>query len=737
MDETIFANIYADMRHASTSRAEEDEIAGPQAAALDVRGCALLVGCGARHIEAEIVIDEINEAAAIESVEIGAAIAIRHSDQRNGAHRDLIADAILGRHFHRRGRCSRNAGRDFDVRFRHDQRHPLVPGRRTTAGDEQHAKGRKSQVGPRDTHAAILLSPHERASVAVRGQLQMQIHLSSLPYARNVRVTARARDNTLQMIERLALSVCAFLMLTAADSAAAGEARPNAIRAHVSFLADDLLEGRAAGSRGHELAAAYVAAQFLQLGLTPGGDDGSYSQTVHLLEATAVLPGSAAELNRDRETVAFEYGRDYLPTADFLASTSTVTAPLAFVGFGVSAPELDYDDLAQLDIRGRIAVAFSRAPAKFPADQRAYYSWAGEKYANLIRRGAVGLITIDLPEQAARMPWDRRVAMSWVPQMRWLDADGQPTDAYPELKLRFSFNADAAAKLFAGAERSLESAFTAASASEPQAFYLPGLLTLSATTGLRRTESSNVLGILRGSDPRLKHEYIVVTAHLDHLGRGAAVNGDTIYNGAQDNAVGIAILLETARILSQMDARPGRSIVFAAVTAEEKGLLGSDFFVQHPTVPRKGIIADLNIDMPLPLAPVKDLVAFGAEHSSLGPLAQRAAEASRYRLSPDPEPDAVHFIRSDQFSFIRQGIPALAFITGNRSRDGRTDIAALKRAFLDNRYHQPSDDLSQPIDYIGAADLADIYARMLVEIANAPTRPKWNRGDFFEQKFGR
>lgn len=183
MDEAVFADIDADMRHASTSRAEEDEIAGPQPAALYVRGCALLIGCGARHVEAEIVIDEINEAAAVESIEIGAAIAIRHSDQRNGAHRDLVADPILRRHFHRRERRGRNTVRNFDVRFGHDQRNPFVLGGRTTAGGEQHAERRKSQLGPRDNHAAILLSPHERASVAVRGQLQMQIQLSSLPYA--------------------------------------------------------------------------------------------------------------------------------------------------------------------------------------------------------------------------------------------------------------------------------------------------------------------------------------------------------------------------------------------------------------------------------------------------------------------------------------------------------------------------------------------------------------------------
>ncbi|HYM33852.1 MAG TPA: M28 family metallopeptidase, partial [Steroidobacteraceae bacterium] len=421
----------------------------------------------------------------------------------------------------------------------------------------------------------------------------------------------------------------------------------------MEFLADDLLEGRGAGSQGHALAANYVAAQFRQLGLAPGGAEKSYFQSVPLLEATPVLPGSAAHLARDGESIDFEYSTDYLPSADFSAPTSSLTAPLAFAGFGVTAPERKYDDFANIDVQGRIVVIFGGAPAKFPHDQRAYYSWQGSKFPNLIAHGAVGVITVDTPEDAERTPWEKRVNASWQPQMRWLDADNQPADAYGELKQRFRFSHQAAAKLFRNAAHSLEETFATAAIGEAQGFLLPGSITLTATTGLRRNESNNVVAVLAGSDPKLKNEYIVFSAHLDHLGRGKAVNGDSIYNGAHDNAVGSAILIEVARMLAMNTLRPKRSIIFLAVTAEEKGLLGSDYFANHPIVAKKNIVANFNIDMPLPLAPTRDFVAFGAEHSTIGPVVARAAQTQGYALSPDNEPAEVHFIRSDQFSFIR------------------------------------------------------------------------------------
>lgn len=522
--------------------------------------------------------------------------------------------------------------------------------------------------------------------------------------------------------------------------------RPEAIRSHVEFLASDLLEGRAAASRGYDIAAAYVAAQFRQSGLKNAGAAESFYQPVPLLEATAVLPGSSVELVVAGKTHSFEYGTHYLPSADFTSASSTLSAPLTFAGYGIEAPDLNYNDFASVELQGRIAVIFSGVPAKFPNNQRAYYSATNAKFESLIEHGAVGAVIVDSAENARLVPWERSVATSGAPQMRWLDEDGKPHNAFEQLKLRFRFNHEAADQLFEGAQLSFAEVLAAAEAGDPQAFELPGLLTLSATTGLRRTESVNVIASHPGSDPRLKNEYVVLTAHLDHLGRGAAVNGDSIYNGAQDNALGIGILLEMARALNASGARPRRSIVFAAVTAEEKGLLGSDYFAQHPPMlagqaggngSSGAIVADINLDMPLLFGPTQDFVALGEEHSSLGALARAAAANQGYRLSPDPAPELVGFLRSDQLSFIRQGIPSIALMGGYRSRDKRIDVAQLRRDFFEHHYHQPSDDATLPVDYATAADLARVNLRIALDAANATARPRWKSGDFFEAKFGR
>ncbi len=243
--------------------------------------------------------------------------------------------------------------------------------------------------------------------------------------------------------------------LQAAERGPWSEVQPDAIRSHVEFLAADLLEGRATASRGYDIAAAYVASQFRQAGLQPAGDDEkSYLQKVPLLEATPVLPGSSAELVRNDDTYTFEYGTHYLPNADFSSASSTLSAPMMFAGFGIDAPELGYNDFENIDVKGRIAVIFSGAPAKFPNEKRAYYSWEERKLSTLVDRGAVGVITIDSTADTKRTPWERRVAMSWIPQMRWLDETGQPQNAFPALKLRFRFNHDAATQLFETAQSS-------------------------------------------------------------------------------------------------------------------------------------------------------------------------------------------------------------------------------------------------------------------------------------------
>lgn len=499
------------------------------------------------------------------------------------------------------------------------------------------------------------------------------------------------------------------------------------LQAHTEFLASDLLEGRAPGSRGHELAAAYVAAQFRQFGLASlHGND--YAQPVPLLEAVAVLPGSSAVLRRGDEQIKFEYGSDFLPSADFFASSSTLSGPLSFVGFGINAPELRYDDFADIDLQGRIAVILPGAPARFNAVQRAYYGALPEKYANVIRRGAIGLIVAETPDADA--PWEKRIAMSWMPEMRRID-DGQPVDAFPELKLRFSFSSEAAAKLFAEPARNFEQVLAAAAEGEPQGFELPGTLTLTATTGLRRTESDNVIGVLRGSDPKLKNEFVVLTAHLDHLGRGSAVNGDSIYNGAHDNAVGVAMLLETARALAAMNVRPKRSIVFAAVTAGDKGGLGADFLIHQGDLARESIVANIDLDTPLPLARSMDVAASGAEHSSLGSTAAEVTKALGFGFAFE---ERAEVLDEDSAVFMREGIPSLSLKSGNRARIRKDPLRNAKREFMENHYRLPSDEVGVAIDYAAAADLTAVNVRLAYAIADDAARPYWYRTSIFSRK---
>ena len=265
-----------------------------------------------------------------------------------------------------------------------------------------------------------------------------------------------------------------------------------------------------------------------------------------------------------------------------------------------------------------------------------------------------------------------------------------------------------------------------------RAFDLPGTIRLSARTTITPVESRNVVARLDGSGKR--NEHVVFSAHLDHVGIGAPVGGDAIYNGALDNALGIAVMLEAANRLSH-EAPPQRSLLFVAVTAEEKGLLGAAWYAQHPTVPRESMVANVNMDMPVLLAPTRDVVPIGLEHSTLQPLVQSAAKEAGVELSPDPQPEETVFVRSDQYAFIRAGVPAVYLTGGYRGRDGE-DVKAINKAFLHQRYHQPGDDVSQPIQYADAARLALLNARIGRQIADAPQRPRWNAGDFFGEKFG-
>jgi Zn-dependent M28 family amino/carboxypeptidase len=509
------------------------------------------------------------------------------------------------------------------------------------------------------------------------------------------------------------------------------------IEAHVRFLADDLLEGRQAGTRGFDLASLYVATQFRALGLEAAGDNGSYFQNVPLVQGERIAEGARLEVERDGKHTALKFETDFLPNIVYSDPNPTVTAPMVFVAQAVSAPELQHDDFASVDVRGKVAVIFGNAPPTFSNDQRAYYTWRMEKSRQLVAHGAIGVIYVDDPRDEAKRPWERG-AKNWrAPGMRLLDASNKPVDDFPELRGSAVVRSGAADVLFEGSGHSAAEVFKLLEQGKLTSFPLTGTVTLAQASSFTELLSRNVVAKWPGSDAKLAAEHVVFSAHLDHLGIGAEVGGDTIYNGALDNALGIGIMLEAAQRFVAQAERPHRSILFLAVTGEEKGLLGSDQFTRHPTVPFESLVADVNMDMPILLQAQRDVVPIGIEHSSVRPLVERATRALGLALSPDPFPEETVFVRSDQLSFIKRGIPSVYLDGGVLALEPGVDVLAADREFLKNHYHLPSDDANQPIHYPSAARLAALNQLIGMEIANQAERPRWNDGDFFGEKFGK
>ncbi len=507
------------------------------------------------------------------------------------------------------------------------------------------------------------------------------------------------------------------------------------IQADVAYLAADAREGRAAGTLGFDQAADYVATRFKNLGLDPAGDEGSYFQRVPLLEATRLQDGASLTLTRDTTNIDFVFEKEFLPGINFNNPTHAISAPMVFVGQAVFAPDLNHNDFAGVLLRDKIAVVFDGAPEHFPVTQRAFYSSRNEKLKQLSERGAIAVLYVSNPKKERDRPWAMDSGNWAVPGMRLVDKNSLPIDSFPQLQATASVNLEATRKIFEGSKYSADVLFDQLKNGKLQAFDLPGTLSMTGNTQLRTLESRNVAAKLPGSDPKLKAEHLVFTAHLDHIGIGAPVNGDAIYNGALDNALGAGIMLEAARSVSLLSTKPKRSILFIALTAEEKGLLGADYFAKNPTVPKNSLVANINMDMPIVLTELLDVVMIGVEHSSLQNQVKQAADEIGFLLSPDPAPDEVVFVRSDQFAFVRQGIPAVYLDGGVVAKDPKIAGKELMKRFLQTHYHRPSDDVNQPIHYPTAAKMAALNARIGQLIADDPYRPRWNLGDFFGKKF--
>jgi hypothetical protein len=509
------------------------------------------------------------------------------------------------------------------------------------------------------------------------------------------------------------------------------------LQAHLAFLADDARTGRMTGTEGYEAAAAYVAAQFESLGLQPAGDEGWYQQ-VPMLGRRLDVESAQVTLHRDSGDAELQWKDDFVMGGDDVRDETSVTAEVVFTGFGVHAPEMDYSDYDGIDVRGKIVAVFGGAPERFAHNERAFYSSGRTKAEEMVKRGAVGRIGLRSRTDQNRVPWERLTLNAGILQgMSWVNLSGEVTDFHPEIEGDATFSVPTAAELFAAAPITFEDALDAADAGKPLSTPLGVEVTLSQKTAHEQVTSPNVIAIIRGGDPVLKDEYVVYSAHLDHVGIGAAVDGDDVYNGFYDNAMGVALLLEAARAFAAMPEPPRRSIMFIALTGEERGLIGSDYFAHYPSVPSDGLIANVNLDMPLLLYPLADVIAFGAEHSTLQELIEPAVAAEDLALTPDPVPEEVLFIRSDQYSFVRQGIPSVFLVPGFTSKDPDIDGAATFREHLATHYHRPSDDSSRPVDWESALRFARANVRIGSAIAEADERPAWNEGDFFGDRFAK
>lgn len=514
----------------------------------------------------------------------------------------------------------------------------------------------------------------------------------------------------------------AALMLLAIPVLRAQQADIDRWWSHIVFLSDDSMQGRQTGSPEHRKAAEYVAEQFKKAGLKPGAG-AAYLQPVDFVSREIVEEKSSLTLVRNGAEEPVKLGDEAMLNMR-VDHAPSVDAEMVFAGYGLIIPEIKHNDLAGLDVKGKVVVVLTGLPPGSEGPLGSHYSqmrWQGLRAA-----GAIGTLQIQNPK-GQDVPWERQMPTRFQPQMAL--ADPSMDEGAGQL-LNAPVNPAHAEKLFAGSGHTFQEIIDLSNAGQPMPrFALQGRIRSAVTVKRTPIRSENVVGILPGTDSKLKNEWVVVTAHLDHLGTGRPVNGDGIYNGAMDNASGIATLIETA---SAAAAKKGfkRSVAFVAVTAEEKGLLGSRYFAMNPTVSARGIVANLNTDMFLPLFPMKSLIVAGIDESDMAADLRKVADPAGIEVMSDPEPERNAFTRSDQYSFIRRGIPALSFKVGFVKNSPEHEIVKKWRT---ERYHGVTDDVSQPVDKQAAIDFNRLYVKVVEAVANRATRPAWNRDSFFKR----
>ncbi|XOV80087.1 MAG: M28 family metallopeptidase [Aestuariibacter sp.] len=532
--------------------------------------------------------------------------------------------------------------------------------------------------------------------------------------------------------------LAAALALSVSASLSATEANVANIKAHLKFLSHDLLEGRDTGSTGLEIASLYIASQFEQYGLQPAGDNGSYLQRITFRQSFLDQDSPQLTLKKPDGDVSLKYPKEFIAGSSSMRELSSVKGEMVFAGYGIIAAELQHNDYEGLDVEGKVVVILSGKPQSFPSEEGAHFASSYQKAKYAAENGAIGLISISTPRAEAVRPYTRSLNFIHTPRVRWLKEDGNPANTFPQLQNGGYFSKEAAEKLFAGEARTLAEIYADLEEDKsPKGFALKTEIDYQKRSEFKEITSPNVVAILPGSDPELKNEYIVYSAHHDHIGIAKTVEKDKINNGALDNASGTSVLLETARLFSQLEERPKRSILFVAVTGEEKGLLGSDYYAQNPTVKLEEMVANVNLDMPILTYEFADIVAFGAEHSNLKASVSEAAEAQGLKLSPDPMPDQAIFTRSDHYSFVKQGVPAVFIIPGFEAKDPEMNGGKKFGEFFSGCYHKPCDEYSDDFNWVAAKKFAEVNFAIGQTLASQTVKPAWNEGDFFGDTFSK
>ena len=507
-------------------------------------------------------------------------------------------------------------------------------------------------------------------------------------------------------------------------------ANADVLKANITYLADDKLLGRQPGKPGYQMAVDYVIAELQKNGVEPAGEKGTWLQTI-LMRRASITPGFKATLTNAGKVTDLVGGKDITLSPNPSSTKGSADADLVFVGYGITASGLAYDDYQGVNVKGKLVLVLRGAPESFPASDASHHQNAVTIQSNALAHGAVGVIMVTATT-TGRGLINPRSSVSMLDQKGKLVSSS--TYPFAKIKIVGTLSQPICNTIFSEAGKDLAATVALLKKGQPQSFVTNSKLTAAYESSYVDFKTFNVAGKIVGTDSKLKKEFVVHSAHLDHMGVGAVVEGDSIYNGAHDNASGVSSLLQITRIYQGLKVKPKRSILILMVTGEEMGLLGSSYFAAKPTIPVKNMVANVNTDMPTIIAPLLSVTALGAEHSTLvNPVAEAAAFLG-LSVEPDPEPKENRFVRSDQYSFIKQGIPALHIKYGNKTADGKDNLSEFVGKWRAKYYHKPQDDINGVFDFQAGRKYAQLNFLIGYLVANDVKRPNWNPGDIFEKK---